>query len=147
MACRSSCPELVECVPYALHKLQMTNTTLKAEQCSAAMEAIYNCQDVFVWLPTGYGRSLCCQVLPFIMDYKHGVVETQRHSLVLVGSPLVVRSTALICKRHKVYPAHLYASFLSLRNNLINTHAQTVCTRPSPPPILEGLVVSKLCIQ
>jgi len=33
-------------------KLQMTDITLKAEQRSA-MEAIYNRQDVFVWLPTG----------------------------------------------------------------------------------------------
>jgi len=41
---------------------------IKAEQRSA-MEAIYNRQDVFVWLPTGYGNSLCYQVLPFIMDY------------------------------------------------------------------------------
>ena len=54
----------------------MTDITLKAEQW-AAMEAIYNCQDVFVWLPAAHGRSLCYQVLPFIMDYKHGVVETQ----------------------------------------------------------------------
>ena len=60
----------------------MTDITLKAEQRSA-MEAIYNRQDVFVWLPTGYGKSLCCQVLPLIMDYKHGVVDTQRPSLVL----------------------------------------------------------------
>ena len=66
----------------------MTDITLKAEQRSA-MEAIYNHQDVFVWLPTGYGRSVCYQVLPFIMDSKHGVVETQRHSLVLVVSLLV----------------------------------------------------------
>jgi len=94
----------------------MTDITLKAEQGSA-MEAIYNCQDVFVWLPTSYGKSLCYQVLPFIMDYKHGVVETQRHSLVLVVSPLVARSIVLICKRHKIYPTHLYVSFLSLRNN------------------------------
>ena len=65
----------------------------------------------------------------------------QTHSLVLVVSPLVARSIALVCKRHKIYLAHLYASFLSLRNNFhFNyVHVQTVCTRPSPPPILEGL--------
>ena len=56
-ACHSSCPELSECVSYALHKLQMTDITLKAEQCSN-MEAIYNCQDVFVWLPTGRKESV-----------------------------------------------------------------------------------------
>ena len=72
-----------------LHPSQATDDlTLKAEQRSA-IEAIYNCQDVFVWLPTGYGKTLCYRVLPFIMDYRHGVVETQRHSLVLVVSPLV----------------------------------------------------------
>ena len=95
MACHSSCPELSECVSYTLHKLQMTDITLKAEQRSA-MEAIYNRQDVFVWLPTGQGKSLCYQVLPFIMDYKHGVVETQRRSLALVVSPLV----ALMVDQH-----------------------------------------------
>ena len=51
MACLSSCPELSECVSYALHKLQMTDIALKAEELSV-MEATYNHQDVFVWLPT-----------------------------------------------------------------------------------------------
>ena len=76
MVCRSSCPELSECVSYALPKLQMADITLKAEE-RFAIEAIYNRQDVFVWLPTACGRSLCYQVLPFIMDYKHEVVEMQ----------------------------------------------------------------------
>ena len=57
MACHSSRPELSECIFYALAKLQMADITLKAEQ-RFAMEAIYKRQDVFVWLPTGYGRSL-----------------------------------------------------------------------------------------
>jgi len=38
-ACCSSCPELSECVSYTLHKLQMIDITLNAEQRSA-MEAI-----------------------------------------------------------------------------------------------------------
>ena len=65
----------------------MTDITLKAEQRSA-MEAIYNRQDVFVWLPTGYGKSVLSSPA-ILMGYKNGVVETQRHSLVLVVSPLV----------------------------------------------------------
>jgi len=61
----------------------------------------------------------------------------QRHSLVLVASPLVAQLIALIRKHRQIYLAHLYASFII--STLINAHAQTVCTRPSPPPILEGL--------
>ena len=81
------------------------------------------------------------------MDYKHGVVATQRHGLVLVVSPLV----ALMVDQRSIDRAHTYVniirftqpacmSFFSLRNNLhFNyVHAQTVCTRPSPLPILEG---------
>jgi len=49
MTCRStcSCPELLEYVSYALHKLLMIDITLNAERRST-MEAIYNHQDVFV---------------------------------------------------------------------------------------------------
>ena len=89
----------------------------------------------------GYGKSVCYQVLPFIMDYKHGVVEMQRHSLVLIVSPLVAQSITLIHKHHTIYPAYLYVSFVLLHNNFhFNyAHAQAVCTRPSPPPILVGM--------
>ena len=54
----NKCLELSECVSYAIQKLQMTEITPKAEQHSA-MEAIYNRQDMFVRLPSGYGKSLC----------------------------------------------------------------------------------------
>ncbi len=49
---------LSECVSYALVKLQMSDVSLKVEQRSS-MKAIYDGRDVFVWLPTGYGKSLC----------------------------------------------------------------------------------------
>ena len=139
MACHSSCHELSECVSYALHKLQMTDIPLKAEQ-RPAMEAIYKRQDVFVWLPTGYGKSLCHQVLPFIMDYKQGVVKMQRHTMV---SPLLAWSSNWSHSHVNIkftgptYMCH-FCHYVII-STLINTHAQTVCTRPSPPPILEGL--------
>ena len=53
------------------------------------MEAIYKGRDVFVWLPTGYGKSLCYQALPFLMDSKRGFVNTDKRSAVFVVSPLV----------------------------------------------------------
>jgi len=103
-------------------------------------------------------KSRCYQVLPFIMDCKHGVVEMERHSLVLV-----VIDRILICNRNVVSTqgiGGLLVSPLEARSNiirftrptctsqfchyviistLINAHVQTVCTRPSSFPILEGL--------
>ena len=81
-------PSLSECVSYALLKLRMSDVSLKAEQRSS-MKAIYDGRDVFVWLPTGYGKSLCYQALPFLMDFKKGLVDTENRCAVLVISPLV----------------------------------------------------------
>ena len=64
-----------DAVSYALKQLQMSHVSLKPEQRSS-MEAIYDGHDVFMWLPTGYGKSLCFQALPFLMDFKRGLVDT-----------------------------------------------------------------------
>lgn len=66
----------------------MTEIELKVEQLSA-IEGIYCGKDVFVWLPTGYGKSLCYQALPFLLDYKRGLSQSQESSLVIVVSPLI----------------------------------------------------------
>ena len=34
------------------------------------MEAVYGGHDVFMWLPSVYGKSLCYQALSLIMDFK-----------------------------------------------------------------------------
>ena len=39
--------------------------------------------------PTGYGKSLCYQALPFVMYHKNGLAETQKSSAVLVITPLI----------------------------------------------------------
>ena len=59
MACRSSCPSFAECF---LRPFQATNDQHLSQ--SGAAQAVYNGHDVFVWLPTGYGKSLCHQTLP-----------------------------------------------------------------------------------
>ena len=74
MACHSSCPELSKCVSSVLHKLEMTDLTLKAAHVQrSAVEAIYNREAVFVWLPTGYGKSLYYQVQGRIQEFKKGL--------------------------------------------------------------------------
>ena len=73
------------------------------------MEAVCNGHDVFVWLPTGYGKSLCYQV-----------------------QALAQRDLIL---RLRLDPAHLITSRNIYCFNY--AHAQTACTGPSPR--VEGL--------
>ena len=61
---------------------------LKPEQLSA-IRIIFGGSDVFIWLPTGFRKSVCFELLPFVYDYKLGRIGTQACSLVLVLSPLI----------------------------------------------------------
>ena len=74
-------------VVYALQQLRCPSMQLKTEQ-KAAIMAIYEGKDVFVWLPTGFGKSICYTTLPFVFDYKLGRVDSSSHSVILVISPL-----------------------------------------------------------
>ena len=85
MAC---CPSFSESLVYALSSLKMSHLSLKPEQ-QYSMEAIYDGCDVFVWLPTGYRKSLCYQALPFLMDSKLWFANSEKSSSVFVVSPLV----------------------------------------------------------
>ena len=63
--------------------------TLKAEHLDA-IKYIYDEKDVFLWLPTGFGKSICYETLPFVSNYKHSDGGTGGGcSVVLVVSPLV----------------------------------------------------------
>ena len=45
---------------FSLEKLGLSSVSLKEEQ-RAAIKAVYEGTDIFVCLPTGYGKSLCYQ--------------------------------------------------------------------------------------
>ena len=57
---------------------------LRSEQARAIMEVLEH-KDVFVVLPTGYGKSLCYAILPLVFDklYK------KKGSIAMVVSPLI----------------------------------------------------------
>lgn len=81
-----SCDAFSAALTYSLDKLGLPQVCLKEEQ-RAAIKAVYQGRDVFVCLPTGYGKSLCYQTLPFVIDY--GRSGEARNSAVLVVSPLI----------------------------------------------------------
>ena len=77
-------PRLDHSIFLALQLVGCPSVTLKAEQ-RACIKSVYEGKDVFLWLPTGFGKSLCYEVLPFVLGHK---LERQ-DCLVIVVSPLV----------------------------------------------------------
>ena len=77
-------------VEYALSQLGQGGITLRQSQ-KEAIKAVYEGRDASVWLPTGYGKSLCYQCLPYLLDYKLGKVNSAavNQRVVMVVSPLV----------------------------------------------------------
>ena len=61
--------EFCEAVAYALSCVHREGLVLKPKQEEAFIH-LYAGRDVFAWFPTGYGKSLCYQLLPFMFDYK-----------------------------------------------------------------------------
>ena len=78
-----------EALTYAQEMLGCPELALKEEQ-KLAIHAIYSGSDVFVWLPTGFGKSMCFHYLPFVFDYKLELVSASKRSVVVVVvAPLV----------------------------------------------------------
>ena len=46
--------------------------------------------------PTGFGNTICFEVLPFVLDYKLDLVAGQMRSCIIVVSPLVALMVDLV---------------------------------------------------
>ena len=67
----SDAEDLDRSLSFALQWLVSPELTLKPEQQSA-IESVYRGKDVFVWLPTGFGKSICYHMLLFVFNSKLG---------------------------------------------------------------------------
>ena len=64
---------------------------LRQKQLEVLQSVYGGHHDVFAWFPTGCGKSLCFQLLPYMFDVKLGLTKAapSERSVVLVISPLV----------------------------------------------------------
>ena len=69
-----------EVLTHALQSIGKGGLTLKKQQVQCIRHVYYG-KDVFAWLPTGFGKSVIYECLPFVF--------AKQNSLVLVVSPLV----------------------------------------------------------
>ena len=80
---------LTEALDYALTSIGKTGIAIKDEQRRAIVK-VFEGKDTFVWLPTGFGKSLCFECLPFVFDHALGRSHSSgERSVVLVISPLL----------------------------------------------------------
>ena len=106
-------------IPDALAKVGCSSITLKQKEC---VDNIVAGRDVFLWLPTGFGKSICYEVLPFVFNRK-----LQRDNcLVLIISPLIslmidqVRSLRARSVKASILSSKVEASFIARDDDLAN---------------------------
>ena len=86
----ASSDEFIAAVTFALSSVNQEHLVLRQKQLEV-LQKLYSGYDVFVRFPTGYGKSLCYQLLPYMFDVKLGRsnAPSSARSVVLVISPLV----------------------------------------------------------
>ena len=111
-----------ECLAYTMKRIGKDGLCIKDEQ-KQAIQDVYEGKDVFVWLPTGYGKSVCYECLPFLYDMKlDRHLSEQERSVVLVISPLVSLMVDQVSSlRSRGVPAAILSSQGSIDKSLLAT--------------------------
>ena len=67
----SSSDSFSSALSYALELLGTSNLTLNEEQ-RKSLEVVYQGISVFIWVPTGFGKSIPHMLPSFVIEYKKG---------------------------------------------------------------------------
>ena len=73
-----------EAIKYACSKMKIKELLPEQDKC---VRAFLEGKDVFICLPTGYGKSLCFAILPHLFDYLRG--HRDHLSIVICVAPLL----------------------------------------------------------
>ena len=97
LAMASSSFDFGRALAYTLSCVKQEGLSLKDQQVEA-VKLLSEGKNVFMWFPTGYGKSICYQLLPFVFDVKLGRTNAPLvdRSIVLVISPLVSDNTRIL---------------------------------------------------
>lgn len=103
--------------------------TLKREQREAIMQFSQG-RDVFVALPTGYGKSICYYSLPIVFDR---IRKVSNKSIVVVVSPLIALMEDQVkhCLLHGVSASYVSSDMVrSMRRQILEGQYQIVFISP-----------------
>ena len=89
--------------------------------------------DVFAWFPTGYGKSICYQLLPFIFDVKLGrtnapLVDRSVISPLVSDSTQILLSVSFLCIFIELYNCFTACFTVEFRSQ--STSPYTINIRP-----------------
>ena len=98
---------MAACRAASLAAEELNYSPLKEEQVMAIQEFL-NGNDVFVILPTGFGKTVCYACLPKAYDILHEK-STPNWSLLLVVSPLtaLMKDQQRLLREHNINSGHL----------------------------------------
>ena len=98
-------------VAYTLSYLQQEHIVLKDKQLKVFQE-LYQGDDVFMWFPTGHGKSVWYQLLLFLFSHKFKRTSSSalEQSVILIISPLV---SLMVNKVSSLQHHHVAAGILN----------------------------------
>ena len=133
-----------------LQTVNFENALAHALRCLESSDLILKpqpqgwCGRVFVLLPTGFGKSIIYEILPFLFDYKLGRLNTRIRSLVVVVSPLLsLMADQMSCLRHRGARAAMLSSRCASIDKSILATESDMCTYSFLFASPEALITSK----